>query len=323
MLTFPSAMFPNAEEGNDSVSTGVKRRILTLGSGEEEEQNEGTIVVRTYKSPNMGPYPSDVPRRNAVRFTPAQVKAIQGGTSPGLTTVVGPPGTGKTDVAVQIVANLYHNFPEQHILVIAHSNQALNQLFEKIVALDVDQKHLLRLGHGQEELEVAGEWGKYGRVDAFLARRLELLGQVDRMAKALGIPGEHGYTCETAGYFYVYHVLSKWEPYYAKLREGKMEAGEVVAEFPFTAFFTDAPQPLFVGSAGYEAVVDVAMGCYRHIKGVFDELNEIRAFELLRTGQDRTKYLLGGLFGGGALFCRGVLTPNSSNSQSKKPRSSP
>jgi len=27
--------------------------------------------------------------------------------------IVGPPGTGKTDVAVQIVNNLYHNNPEQ------------------------------------------------------------------------------------------------------------------------------------------------------------------------------------------------------------------
>ncbi len=28
--------------------------------------------------------------------------------NPGLTMVVGPPGTGKTDVAVQIISNLYH-----------------------------------------------------------------------------------------------------------------------------------------------------------------------------------------------------------------------
>ena len=31
-----------------------------------------------------------------------------------------------------------------------HSNQALNQLFEKIMALDIDERHLLRLGHGEE-----------------------------------------------------------------------------------------------------------------------------------------------------------------------------
>ena len=46
----------------------------------------------------------------------------------GLTLVVGPPGTGKTDVAVQIISNLYHNFPEQRTLLVTHSNQALNQV---------------------------------------------------------------------------------------------------------------------------------------------------------------------------------------------------
>lgn len=55
--------------------------------------------------------------------------------------VVGPPGTGKTDVAVQIIANIYHNHPEQHTLIVTHSNQALNQIFEKLVELgmsDID-----------------------------------------------------------------------------------------------------------------------------------------------------------------------------------------
>jgi intron-binding protein aquarius len=60
------------------------------------------------KHPN--PHP---PPRNAIPFTPTQVEAIKSGMQPGLTLVVGPPGTGKTDVAVQIISNLYHNFPEQ------------------------------------------------------------------------------------------------------------------------------------------------------------------------------------------------------------------
>lgn len=47
--------------------------------------------------------------------------------------IVGPPGTGKTDVAVQIICNLYHNYPTQKILLVAHSNTALNDLFEKIM----------------------------------------------------------------------------------------------------------------------------------------------------------------------------------------------
>ena len=42
---------------------------------------------------------------------------------PGLTMIVGPPGTGKTDVAVQIISNIYHNFPEQRTCIVTHSNQ--------------------------------------------------------------------------------------------------------------------------------------------------------------------------------------------------------
>ena len=38
--------------------------------------------------------------------------------------LAGPPGTGKTDTAVQIVSNLIHTFPTQRVLVITHSNQA-------------------------------------------------------------------------------------------------------------------------------------------------------------------------------------------------------
>ena len=102
------------------------------------------LTVQPLTAENRGPYPKNIPKRNAVRFTPTQVEAIRAGTNPGLTMVVGPPGTGKTDVAVQIIANLYHNFPEQRTLIVTHSNQALNQLFEKIMALDVDERHLLR-----------------------------------------------------------------------------------------------------------------------------------------------------------------------------------
>lgn len=62
-----------------------------------------------------------------------QVEAITSGIQPGLTMVVGPPGTGKTDTAVQILNVLYHNCPSQRTLIITHSNQALNDLFEKIM----------------------------------------------------------------------------------------------------------------------------------------------------------------------------------------------
>lgn len=52
-----------------------------------------------------------------------QVEAISAGVQPGLTMVVGPPGTGKTDTAVQVMTVLYHNCPGQRTLLITHSNQ--------------------------------------------------------------------------------------------------------------------------------------------------------------------------------------------------------
>lgn len=39
-------------------------------------------------------------------------------------------------------------------MLITHSNQALNQLFEKIMQLDIDERHLLRLGVFTVVLEI-------------------------------------------------------------------------------------------------------------------------------------------------------------------------
>mgnify|MGYP001806898376 CR=1 FL=1 len=74
------------------------------------------------------------------------MEAIASGVQPGLTMVVGPPGTGKTDTAVQVMTCLYHNCPGQRTLLITHSNQALNDLFSKIMERDVPERYLLRLG---------------------------------------------------------------------------------------------------------------------------------------------------------------------------------
>lgn len=213
---------------------------------------------------------------------------------PGLTLVVGPPGTGKTDVAVQIISNIYHNFPNQRTLIVTHSNQALNQLFEKIMALDIDERHLLRLGHGEEALETEKDFSRYGRVNYVLAKRLDLLTDVQRLQESLDVKGDVAYTCETAGYFYLYQVLSRWEQYQSivKSKNGKsVDVDTVAKEFPFTKFFKDAPQPLFKGKS-VEEDLEIADSCFRFIEHIFNELEEFRAFELLRSGLDRSKYLL-------------------------------
>jgi intron-binding protein aquarius len=278
---------------------------LTLDFNAEDTE----IVARPYQAPNPGPYPQDHPAKNSVRFTPVQVEAIRSGMNPGLTMVVGPPGTGKTDVAVQIILNLYRLFPTQRFLVVTHSNAALNDIFEKLRGRAIDPRHMLRLGAGEKELNVEGrgqeggyDFTKWGRVNYTLARRLELLGEVTRLARSLGVQeGEGGsgggtegnFTCETAEYFRLYQVQSRIEAFEAAIKEGGKDGGVVTTAFPFTAFFSTAPQPLFRSTTvSWADDLEVARGCFRHLDRLFEELADYRAFELLRHHGMRGDYLL-------------------------------
>ncbi|KAJ3136189.1 hypothetical protein HK100_001918 [Physocladia obscura] len=284
VLTFPEDIFSTF--GKDDTETGKRKH--------DSNTAEKNVVVNvgTYKPLNMGPFLQDTPKLNAIRFTAKQVEAIHAGTSPGLTLVVGPPGTGKTDLTVQIIANIYHNFPQEKTLLITHSNQALNQLFEKIVQLDIDSRHILRLGHGMDDLESEESWGKYGRVNSFLERRIVLLARVDSLATSLGISGAYGYTCETAENFYNQHIKRLWD-HYTEILEGRDLKLQAIADnFPFHYYFINAPSPLFYTSQTVQNALEVVHGCFRHIQKIFTELAEIRAFELLRNSHDRSNFLL-------------------------------
>ncbi|XP_046401770.1 RNA helicase aquarius isoform X1 [Ischnura elegans] len=272
----------------------VLKKSKQNGVVDEDEKPHKVIVVEPHVIPSRGPYPFNEPKKNTIPFTPTQVEAIRAGLQPGLTLVVGPPGTGKTDVAVQIISNIYHNFPAQRTLVVTHSNQALNQLFEKIIALDVDERHLLRLGHGEEALETEKDFSRYGRVNYVLAKRLDLLTEVQRLQESLCVSGDVAYTCETAGHFFLYQVFARWERFLSRVRpaSGKVVPVKIISnEFPFHRFFDNAPKPLFKGQS-YEEDMEIAEGCFRYIEKIFTQLEEFRAFELLRSGLDRSKYLL-------------------------------
>jgi len=164
--------------GNTTTSSSNNNNNNNGGDGGEH------IEAASY------PFPTNV-NGNPVRFTPVQVKAIQSGLSPGLTLIVGPPGTGKTDVAVQIIANIYHSFPtQQRTILVTHSNAALNDLFEKVMARgDVDERYMLRLGSGERDLQCENtesdfDCSKLGRVSHILARRTALLEKVQCLSKA-------------------------------------------------------------------------------------------------------------------------------------------
>ena len=81
VLTFPKSMFAALQsksaggEPATSVSVGAKRKladrdadVVTTGA----EDNGESVIARTYKLPNMGPYPEDKVKHNNVRFTPKQ-----------------------------------------------------------------------------------------------------------------------------------------------------------------------------------------------------------------------------------------------------------
>ena len=250
--------------------------------------DESTVIVEPFIAKNRGPYEENKPKKNSIKFTATQVEAIRAGMQPGLTMVVGPPGTGKTDVAVQIISNLYHNFPNQRTLLVTHSNQALNQLFEKIMKLDIDERHLLRLGHGEEGLETEKDFSRYGRVNYVLEERITLLKKVAKLQESLKIQGDMQYTFETAAHFFLYQIQSRWEKFQIQIKEavGPERVGEL---FPFNNFFSDCE---LWKKVSFEEEMEVAEGCFRYIRDIFQRLEEFRAFELLRNGLDRTRYLL-------------------------------
>ena len=278
----------SGEQAPDERPSKKRRRQ----NKEPEPIIKDAVKVSTYPAPNTGPYVSDKPKVNHIRFTPAQTEAIISGTQPGLTVIVGPPGTGKTDVATQIISNLYHDFPKQRTLMVAHSNQALNQLFQKITKLDIDARHLLRLGHGEEDLETDTNFGKHGRVESFLDNRTWYLAEVDRMAANLGAPGAHGNSCETADYFNKVYLKPAWTKFWANVEASGSDADTIRSDFPFYQYFSNAPQPVLPPQASSEALLEIVKGCQVHVAKIFSELEDIRPFEILRNPRERANYLL-------------------------------
>ncbi|KRX19899.1 Intron-binding protein aquarius [Trichinella nelsoni] len=261
------------------------------------DETDKKVCIFQEKDESRGPYPFCRRRFNAVLFTKAQVDGIYSGMQHGLTVIVGPPGTGKTDVAAQIINNIYHGWPSERTLVVAHSNQALNYLFQKITERDVDERHLLRLGHGEEFLGMGKDFSREGRVNHILEKRLQLLGQVERLQKSIQVVGgDVASSCETALYFYEYQLQPRWFEFQRK----SMQLRRVGEIFPFGAFFDDLDGPLFLdddgdeeeGELNYEQNMQIAHSCWNYICNIFDQLAEFRAFESLRTRYDRVEYLL-------------------------------
>ncbi|KAF3934389.1 hypothetical protein ABW20_dc0104584 [Dactylellina cionopaga] len=231
-------------------------------------------------------------RSSVIRHTDAQVEAIVSATNTGVSLIIGPPGTGKTDVAAQIICNLYQNFPNERTLVIAHSNQALNQLFQKIAKRDIDERHLLRLGHGEDELQQPeSSYSKFGRIESLAELRHKLLQDVDQLAASINAHGAHGNSCETASYFNQAYIKPIWNKF--KITASLSPKAEtVVIEFPFYNYFSGAHDSLLQTDGSFESAMHVAESYFEQISKIFVQLDDIMPFDILRNGRDKANYLL-------------------------------
>uniref|UniRef100_A0A0N5B691 AAA_12 domain-containing protein n=1 Tax=Strongyloides papillosus TaxID=174720 RepID=A0A0N5B691_STREA len=225
-------------------------------------------------------------KRNKIRFTPSQIEAIKSGMEPGLTMIVGPPGTGKTDVAVHIILNLYHNHPDQRILIVTKSNQALNQMFEKLILLDIDVKHLLRLGHGEEALQTEEDFTRYGRVNYAENMRNELLGKVKVIKDSLKIEGDYEYSCETATQLFKIILTKMWKKFISEANKTE----NLYESFPFKEYFEKVEKDENITTDSFN--FDIASAVWKSISDIFIELSKYRSLELLKNKKDQSEYLM-------------------------------
>ena len=86
--------------------------------------------------------------------------------------------------------------PDERVLLLTHSNAALNQLFEKLSQLDFEPTRLVRMGHGEKDLQLVGDYSANGRVDELLRLRLAALQQVGQLAASMGMSTDAAYSCE-------------------------------------------------------------------------------------------------------------------------------
>lgn len=74
---------------------------------------------------------------------------------------------------------------------------------------------------------------RYGRVNYVLAKRLELLNLVKKLQHSLNIPGEDMHTCETAGHFFLYRILARWEKFLSIVKSGSKKVKSYFTSYYF------------------------------------------------------------------------------------------
>ncbi|KAL0251897.1 hypothetical protein GEMRC1_001109 [Eukaryota sp. GEM-RC1] len=260
-------------------------------------------LVKSIKIKDFKPIPSLLTSSSSPFFyTEAQFFSIISALCPGLSMVVGPPGTGKSDVASQVVASLLQSSiinecSSSRVLVITHSNDALNQLFEKVVDRGVDVSRLVRLGHGESRLSTSGQdFSREGRVAAVLAKRSYLIDTVNQLVGVIGLTTVE--TCESA--LIVLDLIDeKWKDF---LIEGE----NAIKNHHFDFYRTSCPllsffQTVFNFSFQSQSLpssqsatddLNTITNQYQSIIVIRNQLREIHPFEVLPTPNSRGDFIV-------------------------------
>ena len=100
---------------------------------------------------------------------------------------------------------------------------------------------------------------------------------MERLARSLQLLEDVGYTCETAGYFCLLHVYSRWEQFLAACAENEDKPTFVKDRFPFKEFFSDTQHPIFMGES-FEKDMRAAKGAFVILRPCFRSLKSVGHF---------------------------------------------
>lgn len=215
-------------------------------------------------------------------FQHKQIEAIIAGTFPGITLITGPPATGKTSVAVQIIKSIYHNFKKERTLVITHSNQTLDRIFENLSQYPNLKSHqVLRLGSGEEKLlgKDRSQFTAMGRVESINNFRHSLFEKVQQLVVCLGLEGKGDFTdsCDSCLAFYQNHVLPALENCTSD-------------NFPLMNFFyeyrekiSDESSFLKESELGEASLI---------IRQLFEDIRELQPYEIISNARQKANLLL-------------------------------
>ncbi|CCG83306.1 putative DEAD helicases superfamily protein [Taphrina deformans PYCC 5710] len=157
------------------------------------------LVFQDYKlsirsSSPSGPYVENRVKHNDTRFTAEQIRAICAGTTSGLTLVDGPAGSGKTAIAAQTLSNIYLSEPEHRSIVVCKNEKCMKRLVDSLEGTQVESCHIFKYSAIDDE--------DFTGIAGVLRERTKLLREVSHLATSLGVPGDHGSSCESAAYFF-------------------------------------------------------------------------------------------------------------------------